>query len=478
MPLRTPAAYVESLRDGRELYFRGERVADVTTHPVISKAVKLGVLDFELAEDPDHKDLAVVAGDDGNAYSRYYQIPKSTNDLMARSRLIEAGTAVGKTMVILIKEIGTDALFALHRILPIVDAKKKTSYLARVHAYMRHCRDGDLALAVAQTDVKGDRNLGPAAQAHPDYYVRIVERRPDGIVVRGAKMHTTQSTNANEIIVLPTRAMTEADTDYAVSFAIPANTRGLKLVASPWGSAPKSEFEAPVSSERKLMDTVTIFDDVFVPNERVFLAGEWEFAGPLALSFVEYHRFTAVSYKLPLVDALVGAALLLADINGIAKAGHVRDKLVWLVSYAETVRALTHLAALRARPDANGIFAPDPLTTNIAKYHFAHHYHEAVQRVQDIAGGMLVTGPAVEDFENPEIAALLRKYLGGRAGIDGETRARVMNMVADLTTGEFGGYHSVLAVHAEGSFEAEKLMIARSYDSRRALEYAKKLAGI
>jgi aromatic ring hydroxylase len=331
---------------------------------------------------------------------------------------------------------------------------------------------------VAQTDVKGDRSLGPVGQLHPDYYLHVVERRQDGIVVRGAKMHTTSSPNTNEVIVLPTRAMTAADGDYALAFALPLDTPGIKLVVSPWGGTPRREFEAPISSERKLLETVTIFDDVFVPNDRVFLCGEWEFAGPLALSFVEYHRFTAVSYKLPLLDGLVGAALLLADANGVSKAGHVRDKLVWLISYAETVRGLTHMAALRGRPDSRGIYAPDALTTNTAKYHFAHNYHEAIQRVQDIAGGMLVTAPAAEDFENPETGPLLRKYLGGRAGVDGEMRTRIMNMVAELTTGELGGYYAVLAVHAEGSLEAEKLMIARSYDSKRSLEYAKKLAGL
>jgi aromatic ring hydroxylase len=378
----------------------------------------------------------------------------------------------------LIKEIGTDALFALHRVAPHVDKKHGTQYLERVRAYHEHCRDNDLALCVAQTDVKGDRSQGPLGQAHPDYYVHVVERRADGIVVRGAKMHTTSSTNANEVIVLPTRALTDKDGDYAVSFAVPVSAKGVKLVTSAYNSAPRKTFDAPLSADRKLTETVTIFDDVFVPNDRVFLCGEWDFAGPLALSFVEYHRFTAVSYKLPLVDALVGSGALLADLNGIAKAGHVRDKLVWLISYAETVRALTEMAALRGRPDAQGIFAPDPLTTNIAKSHFAHHYHQALQHVQDIAGGMLVTAPSVEDFENPETGDLLRKYLGGRAGVDGEMRVKAMNMVSDLTSGELGGYHAVLAVHAEGSLEAEKLMIARAYDMKRALAYAKKLAGI
>ena len=296
--------------------------------------------------------------------------------------------------------------------------------------------------------------------------------------MRGAKTHTSCTTNVNEVIVLPTRAMSEADADYAVAFAVPPDTPGLKLVASPYGGWAKNSFENPLSADRKMMETTTIFDDVFVPNERVFLAGEHEFAAPLALGFVEYHRFTAVSYKLPLVDALVGAGQLMADMNGITRAGHIREKLVWLVSYAETVRALIEMAAARGAPDEEGIYAPDAMTTNIAKYHFAHHYHEALQHVQDIAGGSLVTAPGLEDFESADTGDLLRHYLGGREGVDGEARMRAMNMVSDLTTGDFGGYHAVLAIHAEGSLEAEKLMIARAYDGRRTLNYAKQLAGI
>jgi aromatic ring hydroxylase len=477
MGLRTPQQYVDSLKDNRTVYYRGERVPDVTVHPVIKKAVHHACLDFEMAEDPAYCDLAVV-NEGGDQYSRYYKIPASNDDLLKRSQLIEAATALGKTLVVLVKEIGTDALFALHRVSRQVDTKYETDYYQRVEAFYRHCRDNDLAVSVAQTDVKGDRSAGPLNQPNPDMYTRIVERRPDGIVVRGAKIHTSCTTNVNELIVLPTRAMSEADKDYALAFAIPVDTPGLKLIASPYGGSPRAEFDAPLSAERKMMETITIFDDVFVPWDRVFLAGEHDFAGALALGFVEYHRFTAVSYKLPLVDALIGSALLMADMNGISKAAHVRDKLIWLISYAETLRALTEMAAIRGAADEHGIFAPDALTTNMAKYHFAHNYHEALQHVQDIAGGMLVTGPGVEDFASPETGDLLRKYLGGRAGVDGEARTRAMNMVSDLTTGEFGGYHAVLAIHAEGSLEAEKLMISRAYDARRTLEYARRLAGL
>ena len=477
MGLRTPAEYVESLRDGRTVFYRGERVPDVTVHPVIAKAVRHACVDYEMAEDAETRELAVVA-DEGEPYARYFKVPGSTDDLRLRSQLIEASTARGRTLVPLVKEIGTDAIFGLMRVTRAMDAARGTAYRERVNAFHRHCRDHDLTISVAQTDVKGDRSAGPGGQPHPDYYLRIVERRPDGIVVRGAKAHTSCTTNVNEVIALPTRAMGEGDADYAVAFAVPADTPGLTLVASPYGGAARNAFEAPLSADRKMMETTTIFDDVFVPNERVFMAGEHAFTGPLALGFVEYHRFTAVSYKLPLVDALVGAGQLLADLNGIARAAHVREKLVWLVSYAETVRGLIEMAALRGAPDAEGIFAPDAMTTNIAKYHFAHHYHEALQHVQDIAGGLLVTAPGEEDFANPETGDLLRRYLGGREGVDGETRIRAMNMVSDLTTGDFGGYHAVLAIHAEGSLEAEKLMIARAYDGGRTLAWAKRLAGI
>ena len=204
---------------------------------------------------------------------------------------------------------------------------------------------------------------------------------------------------------------------------------------------------------------------------------EWQFAGPLALGFVEFHRFTAISYKLPLVDALVGAAQLLADYNGIARAAHVRDKLIQLIAYAETLRALTHHAALKGRERPPGIVVPDALVTNMAKWHFAHNYHHAVQHVQDIAGGLLVTGPGAEDVESPAIGPLIERYYGGRAGVSARERLAAINFVKDLTSSDYGGYQEVLAIHAEGSLEAEKLMIARAYDGQRTVELVKRMLG-
>ncbi len=477
MPLKTPDEYVASLRDGREVWFRGERVNDVTTHPVIAIAIDHASIDYRMAEDPRYRDLAVV-NEEGREFSRFYKIPGNVDDLLKRSQLIEAGTTEGDTLVVLIKEIGTDALFALLA----VTAEMPPPYHDRVRAFYEYCRDNDLAVSVAQTDVKGDRRKRPGDQADPDLYLRVVDRRDDGVVVRGAKVHTSASTNVHEIIVLPTRAMGEDEADWSIAFALPVNTPGLRLLASPYGAGDYRVGEQPISARHKMMETMTIFDDVFIPNERIFLNGETEAAGRLALTFVEYHRFTAVSYKLPLVDALAGAAATIADFNGILAAGHVREKFIRLIAYAETVRGLTQLAAERCIAKPNGQVAPDPMSVNLAKSHFAHGYHAAVQDVQELAGGLLVTGPGDEDWDNEELRPFLSKYLVGRHGVSGEQRLKMMNFIRDLTASDYGAYQEVLAIHAEGSLEAEKLQIFRAYNdngsARRVIGLANRMAGI
>lgn len=464
--MRTQDEYLDGLRDGREVYYRGERVPDVVAHPELGIAARHAALDFAFAEEPEHVELAVTDG-----HSTYYHLPRDGSDLRRRSLLIEQATGYADTLVILVKEIGTDALFALHRV------THGTEGYERVQAYYQHCRDADLALAVAQTDVKGDRSKGPGGQADPDLYVRVVERRPDGVVVRGAKVHTSCTPNVDEVIVIPTRALGEGEEDWAIAFAVPVATPGVKLFCSDFLHADPDPWTRPVSSRHKMIETLTVFDDVFVPTERIFLDGDTARAGRLALQFVEYHRFTAVSYKLPLVDAFVGLAMTLAEANGITRASHVRDKLVALIGYAETVRGLTHLAADRFRVDEpTGIAYPDPMTTNIAKWTFAREYAKAVEHVIDIAGGLLATGPGGADWRSDEIKPYLEKYLAGAT--PAAERMALMNLASDLLAREYAGYQSVLAVHAEGSLEAEKLMILRSYNAASAVAYARKLAGL
>lgn len=470
MGLRTADEYRASLKDGRNVYYKGAKVEDVAADPELGVAVANAELDFLTGHDPAHRDVAVsIDPESGEEFSAFYKMPRSADDLLARSRLIELGTEICSSIPALIKEIGSDALFAMLRVL-------EGESLERARAFYKRCWQEDLAVAVAQTDVKGDRSKGPSEQTDPDHYLHVVDKGADGIVVRGAKAHTSASPNSNYILTLPTRAMGADDADYALSFAVPVNAPGLSLYVSAFSGGDRNPFDHPLSYRTKMLETLTVFDDVFIPWEQVFLCGETQQAGPLALTFVEYHRFTAVSYKLPLIDAMVGAAATIAEMNGVMKAGHIRDKLTKLIIFGETVRGLTEMAALRARVGQHEIAYPDPMTTNMAKYSFATGYHEALALVQECAGGLLVTGPGQEDWESPEIRPVLEKYFS--AASKTEPRLKMMNLISDMTVRDFAGYHAVLAVHAEGSVEAEKMQILRSYDSRVALARARKFAGL
>ena len=478
MSLRSAAEYKAGLDDGRVIYYRGEKIKNVVAHDDLGIAVSHVALDFELAEDPEQRNL--FAWDDaatGEKCSRYFKSPEGSEDLLKRREMIELSTRLGSGVVLLIKEIGTDALFALDLVSRQVDEKAGTDYHQRVRAFHEYCKREDRSLAVAQTDVKGDRSLLPSEQEHPDYFVHIVEERDDGIVVRGAKAHTTCAPYVDELIVLPTRAIKEEDAQYAVAFSTPVNAPGVKLIASPFGSPPVSEFHHPVSCKHRMIDTLTIFDDVFVPNERVFLKGEWPAAGFLANTFVEFHRFTAVSYKPPLCDLFIGAAALLAEYNGIEKVSHVREKITKLIIYTETVRGLSRAAAFDCRITDFGLAVPNIIQTNLAKHYFANNYHQAVAWVQDIAGGLVVTGPDEADYENAETRPYIEHFLGGKQGVSTKDRLRAFNLVRDLTASTFGGYNELLAIHAEGSLEAQKVTILRDYDVERCKDLARETIG-
>ncbi len=471
MALRTVEQFLSGLRDGREVYYRGQRVPDVTEHPELGVAARHAAIDFQLAENPKFQQLAKRR--EGNSvYSTYYHIPCCAQDLLDRSKLIETGTALGGTLVLLIKEIGTDALFALMRML---SRAGETQGLERARTLYRKYRDGDLALAVAQTDAKGDRSKRPSEQTDPDLNVRVVEKRSDGIIVRGAKMHTSCSPYVDELIVLPSRSMGAGDETWSLAFAVPVNSPGLRLYASDFLHGTDDPFTRPISTQHKMIETLTVFENVFVPWERVFFCDRPDLAGSAALGFVEYHRFTAVSYKLPLLDALVGAAISIAQANGIDRAGHVRDKLTWLAGYSETVRALVELAALRCEV-VDGFACPHVFTTNLAKWTFARDFHRAIEIVQDLAGGLLVTGPSGADWNSSDVRPILEKYLC--AAWPADQRLAMLNLISELTTRLYGGYQVVLAVHAEGSLEAEKMAMLRSYDAKRAQSLAMRLAGL
>ncbi|MFN3232240.1 MAG: 4-hydroxyphenylacetate 3-hydroxylase N-terminal domain-containing protein [Alphaproteobacteria bacterium] len=467
MTVRSRQEFFEGLCDGRRVHYKGRLINRVLDEPDIRRAAERSAVAFDMQHDPALCQLTVDMTS-GKATSAMYALPRTIEDLRRRAQLIQLSSRMGGCMMLL-KEVGSDALFAL---LSALDGDE----LNRARAFYEHCSAGDLTIAVAQTDVKGDRSLPPNRQTDPDLYLHIVDEDSEHIVVRGAKCHTTFSAYVDELLVLPTRAMGPDDSEYAVSFAIPIATPGLELYVSPYLSGERNSFEHPLSSRFSILESLTVFNDVVIPRERVFLSKKPELAGPLALTFVNFHRLTAVGYKVPLADLVVGAAFLIAKANGITRASHVRDKLAYLVRWAETIRSLAQTAANRSSLNAAGLCVPEALTVNMAKFEFAHGYHTAIEILRDLAGGLLVTGPGGSDWEDPDTRAVMEKYFA--AAVPAEDRLKIMNLITELVARDYGGYQSVVATHAEGSLEAEKLQLLRSYSTDNAVSLANYFAGL
>ena len=477
MAIKTPRQYLESLKDGRVVYLNGERVPDVTAHPVCKVTNDWVAIDYIMSNDPRYQDLLTDLDEDGERVSFALQPQRTREDLLRLREVVKlwARVCFGKPSGA--KFVAKDGLNAVTVVAPRVDNKYGTNYAANVEAYRRHLQKNDLAFAMGLTDVKGDRNLRPSQQVqHKDFYVRIVEERSDGIIVSGAKPHISQAPACNEIIVAPCRAMQKEDAAYAVAFGIPLNTPGITMIcAQPEITADSDLFDHPISKAVYINDATIIFDNVFIPNERIFLKGEWEFAGQVAYMFANFHRLSAETYKAMELELFTGAAVLMAEYNGVEKKAHVREKLTWLVMYTEAVETLG-LAAVEHCVSERGsdLVYPNPMIANICKFYFADNWHQATKYIQDIGGGIIVTAPSYKDYTNPETHALMEKYFAGSARTSTENRLRMVKLVRDLTS----CYEDVLTIHAEGSLEAQKLSIVQLADWERYKGAAMRAAGI
>ena len=454
MGLITPQAYKESLNDGRVVYYKGEKVENVATHPDLGVCTDLAAIDYEMAEDPKYRDMAVMTDPEtGEEISRYYYKPQNSEDLLKAHELIVAATELGDGFIPLAHDIGADALNAINITANIAGNQ---DYIDRIENYRKVLQQEDLATCAAVTDVKGNRFLRPSddRQAHPDFYVHKVGQNEKGIIVRGAKVHITGAAYSNDIIVIPCRAMMEEDADYAVSFAIPANTKGIRQVCRPFRSQ-IGPLEFP--NDRPLRvhtDSLIIFDDVLVPWDRVFLCGEWQHAATLVYNFALMHRRTGCSYRIPLSEQFVGVGAAIAEYNGISKAPHVREKLTDLVIYLETLKSLSKTACYDFIM-RGGLAVPNPIATNMAKYHFAHYYHDVVKTVQDLAGGLTVTAPSYKDYQLPELQGDIDKYLQGVKEVSTENRLRMFDLIRRITSADL----ETICLHGEGSPMAERMTI-------------------
>jgi len=443
-------AYRNSLRDGREVYYRGKKVDDVTEHPILGLEVNL----IEYYFDPDYY------YDDPELHKRilkFYKTPHSSSELLERSAITYEIT---KEAGVLLPHIGSDAINAAR----ISTSSLSSNYRERFSSFADHVVSDNMLLGVAQIDAKGDRKLGPSHQKIPETYVHVVDENSDGIIVRGAKMHTTFAAVANEIFVLPGRSFREGDEDFAVCFAVPTNTEGLKLIARPamGTEAALHGLEGPTSRKRRAGETTTIFEDVFVPWERVFVYKDIKVASGLALLFALWHRLSALSYRVGLAEHLIGLGKLVAEANGIDKASHIRRDIVDLISFTEIQRMCARMAAYECHIDKKtGIAIPNHIYTNVGKLYSNEAYLNVIRSLIDIAGGTACSAPSGDDYANNELKQDISKYLAG--AIPGEDRFKLMLMVREKVA-LLGGEEAIIHIHAEGSMEASVIELYRSYD--------------
>ena len=377
--------------------------------------------------------------------------------------------------------VGMDAFNAVYSTTYECDAAHGTHYHENFKKFAAYCQTKDLTVDGAMTDPKGDRSKAPHEQADPDLFLRVVERREDGIVVRGAKAHQTGIINSHEVIVMPTIAMGEADKDYAVSFAVPVDAEGIYMIIGRQSCDTRKLEGADMDTgnpEFGGVEALVVFDDVFVPNDRIFLNGEYEFAGMLVERFAGYHRQSYGGCKVGVGDVLIGASAVAAEYNGCQKASHIKDKLIEMIHLNETLFSCGIACSAEGAPTASGNYLINLLLANVCKQNVTRFPYEIARLAEDIAGGLMVTAPSEKDLKDPVIGPVVEKYFKGVSNVSTENRLKILRLIENLTLGTAAVGYRTESMHGAGSPQAQRIMISRQGNLEAKKELAKSLAKI
>jgi 4-hydroxybutyryl-CoA dehydratase/vinylacetyl-CoA-Delta-isomerase len=481
MALMTGQQYEESLRQlNFKVYLQGELVGNVVDHPIIKPSMNSVKMTYELAQDPQYEDLMTAKSHlTGNKINRFCHLHQSTEDLVKK---VKMQRLLGqKTAACFQRCVGMDAINAVDSVTFEMDQKLGTAFHDRFNKFLLRMQEEDWTVDGAMTDPKGDRSLPPHKQADPDLFVHVVERRPDGIVVRGAKCHQTGALNSHWILIMPTLTMGKEDADYAVSFVAPADAEGIFYIYGRQSCDTRKLEGGDIDVGNKKFgghEALMVFDNVFIPWENVFMCGEYEFSGALVERFAGYHRQSYGGCKVGVGDVLIGAAALAADYNGANKASHVKDKLIEMMHLNETLYACGIACSAEGYKTASGNYLIDLLLANVCKQNVTRFPYEIARLAEDIAGGLMVTMASEKDFRNPEIGKYVEKYFRGVASIPTEYRMRVLRLIENLTLGTAAVGYRTESMHGAGSPQAQRIMIARQGNLEQKKALAKAIAGI
>lgn len=482
MPLKTKEQYIESLRKlNLKVYMFGKAIDNVADHPIIRPSLNSVAMTYELAQMPEYEDLMTATSNlTGEKVNRFAHLHQSTDDLIKK---VKMQRLLGqKTASCFQRCVGMDAFNALYSSTYEIDKACGTNYHENFNKFLKYVQENDLTVDGAMTDPKGDRGLSPSKQADGDLYLRVVERREDGVVVRGAKCHQTGMLNSHEVVVMPTIALTPNDKDWAISFAVSTDAEGIiHIYGRQSCDTRKLEPGADIdlgNAEFGGQETLTIFDNVFVPNERIFLNGETDFAGMIVERFAGYHRQSYGGCKVGVGDVLIGAAAVAADYNGAHKASHVKDKLIEMTHLNETLFSCGIACSAMGSKTEAGNYYIDNLLANVCKQNVTRFPYEICRLAEDIAGGIMVTMPSEADFKDEKIGPYIDKYLRGVNSVSTENRMRILRLIENICLGTAAVGYRTESMHGAGSPQAQRIMIARQGNLASKKKIAKKIARI
>jgi 4-hydroxybutyryl-CoA dehydratase/vinylacetyl-CoA-Delta-isomerase len=479
--IKTQKDYFDSLRGMKKrIIMFGEEIESYVDHPMVRPSLNAVGMTYELANNPAHAELMLAESNlTGEKVNRFTHLHQSTQDLVNK---VKMQRLLGQCTACCFQRcVGMDSFNALDVITYQIDQELGTDYNQRFRDYLTHVQKENLVVDGAMTDPKGNRKLSPSQQVDPDLHVRIVGENENGIFIRGAKLHQTGALSSHEILVMPTRGLKEADQDYAISCAVPADSDGIVYV-----------FGRQASDTRKLEggkvdvgnyqfgghEAVIIFQDVFVPWEWVFMCREYQYAGDLVELFAAHHRASYGGCKPGMGDVLIGAVQAIARVQGTEQASHIKDKLVEMVHLNETLYACGLATSYEGSRTPSGTYKIDLLLANITKLNVTRFPYEIARLAQDVAGGLMVTMPSEQDFDHPEIGPLLKKYLTGSDEFPTMWRQRLLRLIENLTLGTGGVAYLVESMHGAGSPMAQRIMLARLADMDAKEKYALKIAGL
>ncbi|MDF1539546.1 MAG: 4-hydroxyphenylacetate 3-hydroxylase family protein [Candidatus Thorarchaeota archaeon] len=485
MTLMNGSEYIDSLRKRGPLnvFLLGEKIENPVDHPIIRASINSVALTYDLAHDDAHREIMTAESViTGNTINRFCHLHQSTEDLQNKVKMQrvlgqKSGTCFQRC-------VGMDALNAVFLTTYEIDEIHGTDYHQRFLEYIKLTEKHDWTIDGCMTDPKGDRGKRPSEQQDPDVYVHVVKRSDEGVVIRGAKAHQTGAVNSHEHLIMPTLAMRNEDKDFTICCAVPADAKGITYYYGRQSCDLRRLDESAMGDidcgnpAYGGQECLVVFDDVFVPHERIFMNGETEFCGRLVDTFAAYHRQSYGGCKVGVGDVLIGAAATIAEYNGVAGASHIRDKLTEMTHLNETLYSCGIACSAAGNKTAAGNYLVDILLANICKQNVTRFPYEISRLLQDIAGGLFVTCPSAKEMENPETRKVIEKYLSGSDAGTTEERIKMLRLIENLTMGRAAVGYLTESMHGAGSPQAQRIMINRLSDIDEKKKLAKKLARI